>query len=121
MVSSLILWVPADVVVERRRGFKFCKTAPECASGWSLPLRQSGSLAAELLSLLWLLLLPGNGHLFLHSLVPWRSLITETCSRAGLVTRLRSQNGFGPKWLLFCQESQASFFLRGPPALSAYI
>ena len=32
--------------------------------------------------------------MFLHSFVPLRSLITEICSRASIVARLRSQNGF---------------------------
>ena len=36
-----------------------------------------------------------------------RSLITENSSRSSIVTRLRSQNNLGPKWLLLCQESHA--------------
>ena len=67
------------------------------------------------LSLLLLLLLPANSCVFLHSFVPLRSLITETCSRASIVPRLRSQNGLGQKQLLLCQESRASFsFSRDP-------
>ena len=35
--------------------------------------------------------------------LPLRSLITETCSRANTVARLRSQNALSQKWLLLCQ------------------
>ena len=41
--------------------------------------------------------------LFLHVALPLRSLITETCSRANTVARLRSQNALSQKWLLLCQ------------------
>ena len=69
------------------------------------------------LSLLLLLLLPDNS----CSFVPLRSLISETCSRASPVSRLRSQDDSGQTWLLFCQESPAWFSLSGgPPSLSAY-
>ena len=73
-------------------------------------------------SLLLLLLLPDNSPLFLHSFVPLRSLNTQTCSRASTVARLRLQNGLGPKWLLFCQESHAWFSFSGDslPYLLAY-
>ena len=64
------------------------------------------------LSLLLLLLLPDNS----CSFVPLRSLISETCSRASPVSRLRSQDDSGQTWLLFCQESPAWFSLWGPPA-----
>ena len=74
-----------------------------------------GVFTTDILSLLLLLVLPDNSPLFLHSFVPLRSLITETFPRASLVPRLRSQNGLGQKWLLFCQESHAWFsFSRDP-------
>ena len=61
--------------------------------------------------------------LLLHSFVPLRSLITtETCSRANISPRLRSQNGLGQKWVPVCQEIHALFSFSGDPApsLSAY-
>ena len=51
--------------------------------------------------------------MFLHSFLLLRSLITETCSRASIMARLRSQNGFS-------QESHAWFFFKDHPTLSAY-
>ena len=69
----------------------------------------------DILSLLFLLLLHDNSCLFLHSFVLLRSLITETCPRTSIVGRLRSQNGLGQKWLLFCQESHTWFSFSGDP------
>ena len=70
---------------------------------------RTGSLYKWFLSLLLLLLLPNNSPLFLHSFVPLRLLIIETCSRASIMVRLRSQNGLSWKWLLLCQENHACF------------
>ena len=50
-----------------------------------------GVFISNISPLLSLFLLPENSCLFLHSFVPLRSLITETCSRASIVTRLRPQ------------------------------
>ena len=50
-----------------------------------------GVFISNISPLLSLFLLPANSCLFLHSFVPLRSLITETCSRASIVTRLRPQ------------------------------
>ena len=74
---------------------------------------EPGVFTTDMLSLLLLLLLPDNSPLFLHYFVTLRSLITETCSRARIMARLRSENGFRPKWLLFCQESHAWFSFSG--------
>ena len=41
-------------------------------------------------------------------------IVIETCSRSSIVTRLRSQNGLGLKWLLFCQKLYLVFFSRDP-------
>ena len=55
----------------------------------------------DILSLLLLLVLHANPLLFLHSFIPFSSLITENYSRASLVAGLRSQNDFsGLKWIL---------------------
>ena len=54
--------------------------------------------------------------LFLHSFVRLRSVITESCSRASTVARLRSQNGLSEKWLILCQESHEWFCFSGDPA-----
>ena len=77
-----------------------------------------GVFISDLLSLLLLLLLPGYSRLFLHSFISLRSLITETCSRASVVARLRSQNDLGQKWLM-SRKPCLILFLRGPPTLSA--
>ena len=53
----------------------------------------------------------------LSSYIPWlplRSLPAEIFSRTSTVARLRSQNDLGPKWLLWCPESHASFFVQKP-------
>ena len=59
-----------------------------------------GAFTTDTLSLLLLILLLENSPLFLLFFTPWRPLITETCSKARTVGRLRSQNGLGQKWLL---------------------
>ena len=109
-VTIIIPQVPADLVVERFRLIFTIET-------------ELGGFTTDTVSLLLLLLLPDNSPLLLHSFVPLRSLITETCSRTSTVARLRSQNGFGPKWLLFCQDSRGAWFpsSRMPPTLSAYM
>ena len=45
--------------------------------------------------------------------VPWGALITETCSRASVLARLRSQNSLGQKWFLLYQESHTCFSFSG--------
>ena len=40
-VSTLIPWAPVNLLVEWLRGFGSCRTAQECASGPSLPLKQN--------------------------------------------------------------------------------
>ena len=52
--------------------------------------------------------------LCLHSFVPLRSLISETCSRASIAARLRSQNGLGQNGFS-CQESHSWFSFSGDP------
>ena len=79
----------------------------ECVRWISTTETDLGVFTTHTLSLLLLLLLSDSYHLFLHSFVPLRSLITENCSRASTVARLRSQNGLGQKWLLLCQESHS--------------
>ena len=79
------------------------------ASGWSEI--EMEVFTTDILSLLLLLLLPDNSHLFLHSFVPLRALIIETCSRTNIMARRSAQNGLGQKWLLACQESHACFVL----------
>ena len=69
-----------------------------------------GALTANVLSLLLLLVLPDK---VFCSFVPLRSLITETCSRAGIVTRLRLQNGLGQEWLLLCHKVMPGFLSLG--------
>lgn len=85
---------------------------------WWLSFRLTFTIDSELrvfttgvLSLLLLFLLPDNS----RSFFPSRSLVSEACSRASAVSRLRSQNGSGQTWLLFCQESPAWFSLWGTP------
>ena len=74
-----------------------------------------GVFTTDILPLVLLLLLPDDSCLFLHSFVPLRSLITEICSKASIVARLRSPNGLGQKWLLFRQGSHDWFsFSRDP-------
>ena len=45
--------------------------------------------------------------------LPLRSWITETCSRASTVARLRSQNCLDKQWLFLCQEIQVLFSFSG--------
>ena len=52
---------------------------------------------------------------FLHSLVPERAVITESCSRASTVARFTLQNGLGQNWLLLCQESHDWFSFSWDP------
>ena len=52
-------------------------------------------------------------HLESPTFVPWGALITETCSRASVLDRLRSPNGLGQKWLLLYQESHTCFSFSG--------
>ena len=67
-----------------------------------------GVFTVYLLSLLLLLYLP----ITVCSLVPHKIIITETCSKATIVTRLRLQNGLGQNnlnqeshsWFSFCRE-----------------
>ena len=68
-----------------------------------------GVLPTDILFLLWLLFLPDNSCLFLHSSVALRLLIIETSSRMSIVAKLRSQNGSDQKWFLLCQENHAWF------------
>ena len=64
----------------------------------------------DLLSLLLLLLLPDNSHLFLNWFVLIRSLITETYPRTSIVAKLQSQ-----KLLFLHQEILVWFsFFRDP-------
>lgn len=67
---------------------------------------EAGVFATDILSLL-LYLCPITVVFFLPSFVPSWSFIPDTCSRTGIVTWLRSQHGWGQKWLLLRQESQA--------------
>ena len=88
--------------------------------GWALRLLfiieiELGNFTTDLLSLLLLFLLLDDNCIFLHSFVPWRSLITETCSRTSIITMLRPQNGLGQKWLFLCQESHAWFSFSTDP------
>ena len=53
--------------------------------------------------------------LFLHSFVPLRSVITESCSRASTVARLRPKNGLSKKWLILYQESHDWFYFSVDP------
>ena len=69
-----------------------------------------------LLPLLFLFLLPDDS-LFFCSL---KMVIAETCSRASIVARLRSQSGLGLKWFLFCQIATSGSLPPGPPTLSDY-
>ena len=60
-----------------------------------------GVFTTDKLSLLLLFVLHANPSLFLHSFIPFSSLITENYLRASLVAGLRSQNYFsGQKWIL---------------------
>ena len=60
-----------------------------------------GVFTTDKLSLLFLFVLHANPSLFLHSFIPFSSLITENYLRASLVAGLRSQNDFsGQKWIL---------------------
>lgn len=68
---------------------------------------EPGVFTADVLSLLFPQLLPGNS----CSFVPLRLLVSKTCPRMSIVSRLRSQSGSGQKWLLFCQEGSAQFSL----------
>ena len=71
----------------------------------------------DVLSLLLLLLLPNSiSALFF----PLRLLFIETCSRASIMVRLRSQYGFRPKMAsLMSRRPCLVPFLWGPPTLSA--
>ena len=82
--------------------------------GWG-DLREVGVFTTDIRSLLLLLLLPDNCHLPLPSFVPLRSLTTETCPRTSIAVRSQSQNGLGPKWLLFCQKICAWPSFSGDP------
>ena len=82
--------------------------------GWG-DLREVGVFTTDIWSLLLLLLLPDNCHLPLPSFVPFRSLTTETCLRTSIAVRPQSQNGLGPKWLLFCQKIHAWPSFSGDP------
>ena len=48
-------------------------------------------------------------------LFPWRSLITETCSRASIVARLRSQNGLGQNGFSSVKKAMPCSLLLGTP------
>lgn len=58
--------------------FRFQLILSLSASGWSEI--EMEVFTTDILSLLLSLLLPDNSHLFLHSFVPLRALIIETCS-----------------------------------------
>ena len=90
------------------------------SGGWQLQAylyhwNRTGSLNNWYIILLLLFLLPDNNPFSLHSFVPLRSLIAETCSRASIEARLRSLNGSGQKWLLLCHESHTWFSLWDSP------
>ena len=88
----------------------FFRTAQESASDSSLPLKQNWE-SLQLLCYLCCCSLPDKSALFFCSC---KIIVIKTGSRSSIVTRLRSQNGLGLKWLLFCQKLYLVFFSRDP-------
>ena len=81
---------------------------------------EMGGFRTSTSSLLLSLLFPYNSTLFLHSSVPLRYIIHETCRKASTVTRFRSQNSSGHKAqasLMSRQPSLVLFLLRLPTYL----
>lgn len=123
VVSTISFLAPFSLEAYCPRGSGPCKTAWECASGYSSLLKQNWES-------LWLIYClrygyfpqPGNSCLFPHSFAPLKSLTTKSCSsaQASMEARLRSQNGLSLQWLLLSQESHAWFSFLGTPALPAY-
>lgn len=106
-------------MVDRWRGVKI----PQQSSGKCFRLiftveTQLGVFKTNLLSLLFLLLLPGNSGLFCSPKIN----VTETCLKASTVVRLRSQNGLSRKMASHMSERFTRFFSSGdPPTLSVSI
>ena len=75
-------------------------THSSCIGGWSFSHWAAGKVLSAVIS--WLLLL-----CFCILSVPLRALITETCSRAGAVAKIRSQKGSSQTRLLLCLEKGA--------------
>ena len=75
-------------------------THSSCTGGWSFSHWAAGKVLSAVIS--WLLLL-----CFRILSVPLRALITETCSRAGAVAKIRSQKGSSQTRLLLCLEKGA--------------
>ena len=122
--------------LSRQQGpsFSWLKSSESVGSDWSLgshlgshwsgdwafqanlyQWNRTGIFTTNIVSLLWLLLLPDNTRLFLHSFVPLRLFTTKICSRSSIVAKLRSQSGLGQWWLLLYQKSHAWFSLSGDP------
>ena len=56
-----------------------------------------------------------TGQSFYVFFVPVRSLITEICSGASMVARLRSQDGLGQKWFSYAKKALPGSLSMGAP------
>ena len=74
----------------------------------------------SILSLLLLLILLDDRAEFLCFFVPIRSIMTEICSGASMVARLRSQDGLGQKRFSYAKKALPGSLSLGAPTLSAY-
>ena len=75
-------------------------THSSCIGGWSFSHWTTGEVPCAVVS--WLLLC------FCILSLPLRALITETCSRARAVAKIRSQKGSSQTWLLLCLEEKGA-------------
>ena len=101
-----------DLVVDLWRGIKIPQQSSRKCFRLIFTLEtQLGVFKTNLLSLLFLLLLPGNSSLFCSPKI----IVTETCSRASTVVRLRSQNGLSPKMASHMSERFTGFFSSEDP------
>ena len=72
-----------------------------CIGGWSFNHWNAGEVPCTVVS--WLLRL-----CFCIPSLPLKALITETCSRAGTVAKIRSQKGSSQTRLLLCLEEKGA-------------
>ena len=126
-LQRLLKWDSDSVGLEWDQWFYISDRFPndaDVAGPWTTPieigihtcnLKSSTTLAApphaRLSSYCFLTAFP----LFLHSFIPWRSLITETCWRASIVSRLRSQNGLGQNGFSNVKNAMPGSFSPGIP------
>ena len=88
--SRILEWVA--VPFSRRSSQPRDRTRASCTAGRFFTIWATSEAQDSALSLHYCLT---AFSLFLYSFVSLRSFITKTCSRASIITRLRSQNGIG--------------------------